>query len=166
MKSEKGITLMSLAIYIIVVLIVMSILMTVRSSFQSNVKEISKEGTESSEISKFNIYFLQEVKKQGNSIKSISESNDEISFTTGNKYIYKENKIYLENEIDKTSIIIANDISKCEFNKKIENGKNIVSVTIQAKNTDEIISEYVLSNEEFYTQYDNEESYVYNQNNI
>lgn len=158
MKSEKGVTLMSLATYIVLMLIVIAILTTVSMNFQSNLKQINEEGTEVSEISKFNMYFLQEVKKQGNNINSIS--NNEISFTTGNKYVYKANKIYLENGAQGTSIIIASDIIKCEFNNKIENGKDIVIVTIQANNTNETINEYVLNNEAIYFGYEDEETYI------
>lgn len=164
MKSEKGITLMSLATYIVLMLIVIAVLATVRMNFQSNIKEINKEGTEVSEISKFNMYFLQEVKKQGNKVNLVS--NNEIVFTTGNKYVYKDNRIYLQNITDESSITIANDIIKCEFSKKIENGKDIVTVTIQAKNTNENINEYVLNNEEDYLYYEDEEAYTYNKNSI
>lgn len=160
MKSEKGVTLMSLATYIVLMLIVIAILTTVSMNFQSNVKQINKQGTEISEISKFNMYFLQEVKKQGNNISSIS--NSEISFISGNQYIYKDNKIYLENITQGTSITIATSIIKCEFNKKIENGKDIVIVTIQAKNTNEITNEYVINNEQDYANYEDEETYIYN----
>lgn len=166
MKSEKGVTLMSLATYIVLMLIVIAILATVRTSFQSNIKEINKEGTEFSEISKFNMYFLQEVKKQGNRIDSISNSNTEITFSNGNTYTYKNNEIYLQNATDGTSITIASNINKCEFNKKIENGKNIVTVTIRANKTEEITNEYVLNEEENYSNYEDEDTYIYNQNNI
>lgn len=159
MKSEKGVTLMSLATYIVLMMIVIAILATVRTNFQSNLKEINQQGTEVSEISKFNMYFLQEVKKQGNKINSIS--NNEISFITGNKYIYRDNKIYLEDVTDGTSIIIASNIIKCVFDKSVENGKNIVSVTIQANNANETINEYVLNNEQVYTDYEDEETYIY-----
>lgn len=160
MKSEKGVTLMSLATYIVLMLIIIAILTTVSMNFQSNVKQINEQGTEISEISKFNMYFLQEVKKQGNNISSIS--NSEISFISGNQYIYKDNKIYLENITQGTSITIATSIIKCEFNKKIENGKDIVIVTIQAKNTNEITNEYVINNEQDYANYEDEETYIYN----
>ena len=68
MKSEKGITLTSLAIYIMVVIIVVGILATITVSLRSNIKDINKEGTSDIEIDKFNMYFLQDVKKQGNQI--------------------------------------------------------------------------------------------------
>ena len=69
MKSEKGVTLMSLATYIVLMLIVIAILTTVSMNFQSNLKQINEQGTEVSEISKFNMYFLQEVKKQEPTLK-------------------------------------------------------------------------------------------------
>lgn len=87
MKSEKGITLTSLVLYIMLVLIVLGILATITASFQSNLKEVNKEGTKNSEIDKFNIYFLKDVKKQGNKVASISENKDEITFSLENESI-------------------------------------------------------------------------------
>lgn len=164
MKSKKGVTLMSLAIYIVLILIVVAILATVRTNFQSSVKQINEQGSQSSEISKFNMYFLQEVKKQGNNINSISST--EISFTSGNVYSYNNKKIYLQNEENDTSIEIAKDINNCNFEQKMENGKNIVTVTIQAKNTAQITNEYVLNNEENYFNYEDEETYINDENSI
>ena len=164
MKSEKGVTLMSLATYVVLMLIVIAILATVMTSFQSNIREINKEGTEFSEISKFNMYFLQEVKKQGNKIDSIS--NTKIKFSSGNTYTYENNEIYLQNQTDAASIILASNIIDCTFNKKIENGKNIVIVKIKTNKTGEITNEYVLIEEEQRSNYEDEDTYIYNQNNI
>ena len=86
MKSQKAITLTSLVIYITIVLIIVGILAVITGSLQGNIKEIYAEGTNNAEIDKFNVYFLKEVKKQGNEIDTISEN--EILFTTGNKYTF------------------------------------------------------------------------------
>lgn len=155
MKSKRGVTLMSLTVYIMLMLIVIAILATVRANFQSNIKEISKEGTEVLEINKFNMYFLQEVKKQGNEINAISE--DRIEFKTGNKYIFDsdDNIIYLNENIK-----IAQDIETCIFSFKQENGKTIINVTIKAKNSDVQVKEYVLTNEKLIEIYEDESDYT------
>ena len=64
MNSQNGVTLTSLAIYIILVLIVLGILATITTNFQMGIKGVNEEGTENLEIDKFNMYFLKEVKKE------------------------------------------------------------------------------------------------------
>ena len=153
MKSEKGVTLMSLAIYIVLMMIVIAILATVRTNFQSNLNEINQQGAEFSEISKFNMYFLQEVKKQGNDIKSIS--NNEILFTMGNKYTFKNNAIYLNDNIN-----IAENIKDCIFSNDLVNGKKIIKVIIIVENIYAQEMEYVLNNENLVQKYEDEVEYT------
>ncbi len=154
MKSQRGVTLTSLVIYIVVVLIVLGILATIRTNFQSNLKQINKEGTSNSEIDKFNIYFLKEVKKQGNDIEKID--NTEITFITGNKYSFRDNIIYLNGNIK-----IAENIDKCVFRSELQNGKTVITVEIKASNSEEKIIEYVLSNQTNSNSYEDETKYVY-----
>ena len=156
MKSEKGITLTSLVLYIMLVLIVLGILSVITASFQNNLKEVNKEGTKNSEVDSFNMYFLQEVKKQGNKISTIS--GNEISFTTGNQYSFRENEIYLNDNIK-----ISENIENCVFSNSLENGKTIITVTIKAKNAEERSIEYVLSNEGYSSSYENESDYINNE---
>ena len=153
MKSDKGVTLTSLAIYIVLMMIVIAILATVRTNFQSNLEEINQQGTQISEISKFNMYFLQEVKKQGNDIKTISDS--EILFTMGNKYTFKNNGIYLNDNIN-----IAANIQECIFSYNLVNGKKTISVKIKTENTDMQAIEYVLTDETFTQRYEDEAQYT------
>ena len=53
-KSQNGITLTSLAIYVVLVFVVLAILATVTANFKSSVKEINQEGTDIAEVNKFN----------------------------------------------------------------------------------------------------------------
>lgn len=142
-KSQKGVTLTSLAIYIMLVLIIVGILATITASFQSNIKEINKEGTKNTEIDKFNVFFLKEVKKYGNEVDVIS--NNEILFTTGNKYTFKDDNIIYLND----NIKIAEDIEKCVFSSSLVNGKTVITITIKAKDAEEKTIEYVLSNNSY-----------------
>ena len=164
MKMQRGVTLASLAIYIVLIFIVLAILATVTSNFQSNIKEINREGTEIAEINKFNMYFLQEVKKQGNKITSISDT--EITFSTGKIYSFQDYVIYLiETNSDGTNKIkLAENIENCKFSKSSVDGKTVITVTVKAKNTDAITQEYVLNNEEITSTYEDEEAYIYNSN--
>ena len=142
MTKEKGVTLISLAIYVATILIVIGILATITGAFKNNIKEINSRGTNNYEIDKFNLYFLKEVKKQGNEIESISQTGNEILFTSGNKYTFEseDNCIYLND-----SIKIAENIQSCTFSSSTENEKTVITVTIQAINADEKVLTYVMS---------------------
>lgn len=170
MKSQNGITLTSLATYVVLIFVVLAILATVTANFQSTIKEANQESTYIAEVNKFNSYFLQEVKKQGNEIKEISENN--IVFSSNNKYEFDSNNkiinlIELDNvgNINKT-IKIAENIENCTFNKKLENGKTIISVNIEAKKTEQITNEYVLNTDKLTSKYEDEEYYIYKDNTL
>ena len=158
MKTQKGITLTSLAIYITMVLIVIGVLAVISGTLQGNIKEIYTEGTNNAEIDKFNIYFLKEVKRQGNQINEISIN--EISFSLGNTYTYKEDKcIYLNDNIK-----IAEHIEKCEFDGDTNN--LVITVTIKTENGEEKSIEYVLNSDNYSQPYENEEDYIYKANKL
>ena len=78
MRNQKGITLTSLIIYIVLIFVIIDILARVSVYFTSNMSEISKESASISEIDKFNMYFLKDTKKTGNKIKSVSEDGTTI----------------------------------------------------------------------------------------
>ena len=155
MKTQKGITLTSLVIYITIVLIVIGILAVITANLQGNIKEIYAEGTNNAEIDKFNVYFLKEVKKQENEIDTISEN--EILFTTGNKYTYNSNDkcIYLNDTIK-----VSENIEICEFDRNLVNEKTVIIVKIKAVNGKEKTVEYVLNNSTYSPIYENEEDYT------
>lgn len=155
MKSQKGITLTSLIIYVIVVIIVTGILAVITTTYRKNISEMNKKGTSGSEIDKFNMYFLREVKTQGNEVSSISESKNEIEFTLGNKYTFKDNCIYLNDDI-----VISVNIEKCEFSNSLVNGKKIIKVTIKGAGEDERVIEYTLGDETQNVYYESESDYI------
>ncbi len=156
MKSERGVTLISLGIYIIVIIIVISIIFVISSSFNNTVSDMSKESTSTTELDMFNVYFLQEVKKQGNSISKITDKI-EIEFSTGNKYTFKNNKIYLND-----NIVISKDVDSCTFEQKEEDGKTIITVSIKLKNAESKTIDYVLNTDNNTLDYQDENVYVYN----
>ena len=63
MKDQRGITLMSLMIYIIVTILVIATLTTIMSYFSKNLTEIIGQDDSIIEIDKINISLLKEVKK-------------------------------------------------------------------------------------------------------
>lgn len=151
MKEEKGITMVSLAIYIVVMTLTIAVMGSIITNFYKNTDTIQGEVKEIIEFNKFNIYFLKEIKMDNNRIDSVSYSEpkagekagEEVSeelyilFTSGNAFSIKDGKIYY------------NNIKICENLKKVQIsfGKNgnkldrtIINVTLNFKTFNKSIS--------------------------
>lgn len=153
MRRDRGITLTSLILYVSLILIALGILATLTSNFQVNIKDLNQEGTNNYEFDKFNVSFLQEVKKDGNEISSVNAS--EIIFTTNNKYTFKDNCIYLNDTIK-----IAENIESCSFSTELIDKKTVITVNIKPKKAEEKNVEYVLNYSSDFSDIEDENSYV------
>ena len=70
MKSDSGLTMTSLIVYMIAMVIAVSTIATITSFFYTNVSSLENDATNISEITKFHMYFLDETTKYNNSIIS------------------------------------------------------------------------------------------------
>lgn len=124
MKSDKGVTLISLVIYIAVFTIVVSTMALLSSYFYNNMHLIKDDASYVVEYNKFNMFFIQDVKH--NSTATIE--NNVIKFEDGTIYEYKSNSIYRN---DKE---IATNVKSATFNLKtykVENTtKNLILVNL------------------------------------
>lgn len=135
MRSEKGVTLTSVIIYVLAMLIVVATINVLTSYFYKNVDITSISVDLSQQYTRFNSYFVEEVNKKGNNVVSIGEvpnvSGDGVQkyiiFSSGNQYTYieKNQGIYINN------VKIANNITDCTFSKSDSNEKTIVTVVIK-----------------------------------
>jgi len=137
MKQQKGITLMSLVIYVAVMLVIIGIMSAITTDFSKNMDTVQGNVQEIVEFSKFNNYFLKEVKTTNNKVDHISEDNTYILFTTGNSFSILDNKIYFNN------IKICEQVQEMQITFG-QNGdevdKSIVNVTLNFKNFNKSIS--------------------------
>ena len=125
MKNQKGITLISLIMYIVLLVIVTAMLATVSSMFFSNTKYLTDSSKYASEFNKFNMYFIEDV-KNNKDVYSISEK--EIIFEDGTVYTYKNQNN--DNGIYRNKIKICSNIGYCGFKKIEEDNKKIINVHI------------------------------------
>ncbi len=158
MKSEKGITIVSLAIYIGLIFIVIGILTTITVNIRHNVNETNKDGEKLAEVNKFNMYFIKEVKDEKNAVEQISGNS--ITFTSGKEFTYDSQTKSIKLIEGSNTIEIAINIESCTFSKKLENGKDIITVIIKPKDVNQIKNEYVLNTEKMESTYTNEEDYT------
>lgn len=122
MNSSKGVTTTSLIIYVIAMLIVIGIIATITSFFYINISNIEDGSDNIEEISKFNMYFLQEVKNNNNDIVTLNEKS--ITFLTGNTFTFQDNGIYIN------SSKICENIKDFKLSVEEINSKKVITILI------------------------------------
>lgn len=144
MKSQKGITLVSLIVYIIAMLIVVAIISVVTSYFYKNINISNESINNMTQFTRFNNYFSEDINKASNKVLEYKTADDisYIALTNGNQYTYlKENKSIYQNNVK-----ICSNIEKCNFGMQIKNGKTVIVVEFQANGENEITMEYSIQN--------------------
>lgn len=151
MKQEKGVTLISLITYIIGLLLVIAMITVISSFFYNNINKNSISINPITEYTKFNGYFTEEVNH--NNIKVLENKTTFIDDTESkgiqNSYIVFDNEVQytfiLENQgIYRNNVKICSKVESCKFENKIKNGKNIVTVEIKMKNSQNKKVDYIL----------------------
>lgn len=139
MKSQKGVTLISLVAYIVILGIVVSTMAIVSRFFFKNVDKINKTENYPLEFNKFNMFFVNDVKSN----KKANVEDNRITFEDGTIYEYKDNSIY------RNGTLIASSIQYSRFSlgehKSTENTtKNIITVSMTFSEEFSQTIEYVL----------------------
>lgn len=132
MKSNKGVTLISLTIYVIVLAIVIGVIASISSVFYKNVKNINQTVDPITEYAKFNSFFTEEIENENTRISEIDgtthkyivfENNDrKVQYTFANKSIYRD------------KVKICRGIDECTFVRGTENGKTTINIYFRAGN--------------------------------
>lgn len=132
MKIEKGITLVSLVIYVVIMVLVIGVMSSVSVKFYKNTQSLDDDTTDLIEFTNFNNYFIKEIKIANNKIDQISEDGTYILFRTGNSFSLKGNSIFYNN------IEISKNVNKLQFlYDKDSEGNDIIDVvkmTIEYEN--------------------------------
>ena len=123
-KNNKGITLISLIIYVLVVTIVLSILTVVFSNFDKNKDLAEDKGKYIAELDKMALYFIRDSK---NNLDANVEV-DRVVFADGTNYKYEKE----EKSIYRNKVKIAQNIEYCTFlRQKISSGGvNKIMITV------------------------------------
>lgn len=136
MNTQKGITLISLTIYIIVMVIVVAMVSVISSYFYSNIHGASDTIEPLTEYTKFNSFFTDEVNHSNIKVLECETiTNDEtqeiessyVVFDNGVQYTFvAQNKGIYRNKVK-----ICKAVESCTFEYKIKNGKNVVGVKLK-----------------------------------
>lgn len=134
MKSQKGITLISLTIYIIVMVIVVTVVALISNYMFKNMNSVSEAIDPLTEYIRFNSFFTDEVNTSG--IKILDCQDDYILFDNNVQYTFIEanEAIYLN------KAKIAKNVTNCTFSVSENDGKKQINVQItlddnETKNT-------------------------------
>lgn len=137
MRKEKGITMVSVVIYIVLMTMVIGAMSSIITNFYKNTDTVQGNVQEVVEFSKFNNYFLKEVKTNNNKVEKLANDNTYILFASGNAFSIVDDKIYYNN------IKICDKVQSM----KISLGKNgdgldesIINVTLNFKNFNKSIN--------------------------
>lgn len=140
MKSQKGVTLITLTVYVIVMTIVVAVVAMISSYFYTNTSSLSSNMDTLTEYTKFNSFFSEEVNRENSKVLECKE--DYVVFDNGVQYTYvAENR-----GIYKDKVKITSNVENCEFTYKIQNGKNVVTVRLTLGGSAEKSVDYTLKN--------------------
>ena len=124
-KSEKGITMTSLVIYMVVFIMVIGVLTTISTFFYSNIDEVVDPSKYAYEFNKFAMFFCVDIKNYNNAVVTANS----IEFEGGPTYLYQNNSIY------RNEVLIAENIITCNFSLSKYTvssvDKNIINVYVQ-----------------------------------
>lgn len=112
MKSEKGVTLTSIMIYVIALTIVVLTVGRIITYFYKNMDTVTSDTDASIAYMSFNSYFTEDINIAGNEVLEYSNDGNMkyiIFKETENQYTFKNGSIYKE------KIKIAKNIDDCEF---------------------------------------------------
>lgn len=138
MKSQKGITLISLTVYIIAMLIIVTMISVISTYFYTNIQSTSSMIEPLTQYTKFNSFFSEEVNHSN--IKVLECQDSYIVFDNDIQYTFsQENK-----GIYKNTVKICTNVESCTFSYEIKNGKNVVIVTLQIGTAEARTIEYTL----------------------
>lgn len=143
MKSQKGVTLISLTIYIIAMSIVIGILATVTTFFYKDIKDVNIDIDPITQFTNFNSFFTDEVNNSNlRVVECGTDSNQNyIVFSNGVQYTYvPENKGIYRNKVK-----ICRNVENCIFSETIKNGKSVITVDFKSENKERTIN-YTLQN--------------------
>lgn len=134
-KSEKGVTLTSLIIYVIAMLITVTIITVVTGYFTKNVDVSVESYTYFSEYTKVESAFTEEVNHDNNKILEVVQYDNNpshqayVAFSSGNQYTFVPNN----QAIYQNNVKIASGVQRCQFTQSIENGKQAIKVELTIK---------------------------------
>lgn len=143
-KSNKGVTLTSLVIYVFALTIVMAAMTTMSTFFYTRIADVLDTPKYLAEFNKFTMFFVTDIKNYNNA----TVTDTTIEFEGGPTYSYNNGAIY------RNDVKIAEYIMNCTFTPETYNvnttAKNIINVNVQIGKSD---NRFIAQNVDFTLKY-------------
>lgn len=138
MINNRGVTLISVIIYVIAILIIMGVVAVISNYFYKNVADSMNDIDPVIEYTKFTSFFSEEVNTRN--IKVLEWNENYIVFDNGIQYKYiAQNKGIYRNKVK-----ICRNVDEFSFNVKNEDGKDKIEVYYKSGNFDNSNIEFTL----------------------
>ncbi len=145
MKKEQGITLITLIIYVLLMTFILAGISSITASFYSNMNEFDKESESAVAYSKFNMYFLTDIKRKNARIESSARKHVIIAYDKPGEGVSSGDVTVEGNETERIEYSMQNDGLYRNKVKICDNVKDAVFTTDTEENTiklEVIIGEY------------------------
>ena len=144
MKSNKGVTLTSLIIYVIGMTIMVSIIATLTSFCYKNI-DIGDINSNTTQYTKFTSILSEEVNKKNNSVidcQSLTYGVSYIVFSSGNQYTFNQES----KSVYRNNVKICDNIDTCDFSYTYIDSKYKIKVSFKTANIDMTESNSIVYN--------------------
>lgn len=134
MKKDKGITLISLIIYVIGMTIMVATIVTLTSFFYKNI-DVGEINSDTTQYTKFSSVFSEEINKENNSVIDCKELLDGVSyiiFSSQNQYTFNEES----KAIYKNNVKICDNVDMCEFSYTFVDSQYKIKVSFKTSTID------------------------------
>lgn len=135
MKSERGITLTSLIIYVVITTIAVTAIASFSSFFVSNMNEVKEQEKYAPEFNKFSMFFIGDVKNN----KTAEVTTNQVTFEDGTVYQYRQsekavyrNSTKITEKVDSFSFSLTEE-EVSSTNKQIINVKMSIGGKVNLK---------------------------------
>ncbi len=135
MKSERGITLTSLIIYVVITTIAVTAIAAFSSFFVSNMNEVKEQEKYAPEFNKFSMFFIGDVKNN----KTAEVTTNQVTFEDGTVYQYRQsekavyrNSTKITEKVDSFSFSLTEE-EVSSTNKQIINVKMSIGGKVNLK---------------------------------
>lgn len=127
MKTQKGITLISLIVYVTAMIFVVGAISILTTNFYSNIETLESRNEGAKQYTTFNSYLITDINEKNNVILDNLSTSNKIVFSNGNQYTYINQAIYFN------KIKLCKDISTCNFTYNGLENKLTVQLVINGK---------------------------------
>lgn len=161
MKNQKGVTLISLTIYVIALTVIIAMLSVISTFFYKNVNDTQDDITPLTEFTNFNSYFTTDANtthvtylttRTEDNYSYVALLNEDTLEVIKYIYVVQDKAIYRdtgsEEDGNKATITVARNVTNCEFeiDGQTENNKTKLNITLEVGNTPKTYN-YSLNNE-------------------